>query len=170
MSFCLIPRSRRIPPSEFRCLRRPKGALELEVLSLVATYAGGGRRREQRPKHWGCGKGPTENAAACKELLADLIERGLNLNRALLVVIDGVKALHKAVLETFGARVLIDRHAHKKRNVMDALPERTRASVCSAMNRPTPRATQTRSSPARESCAPFGVRTSRRGGLCVANY
>jgi len=38
------------------------------------------------------------------------------------VVIDGAKALHKAVIETFGARVLIQRcHAHKKRNVTDAL-------------------------------------------------
>ena len=83
----------------------------------------------------GLREGATENAAACKALLADLIERGLDPNRAILVVIDGAKALHKAVSETFGARVLIHRcHAHKKRNVTDALPERTRASVCSAMN------------------------------------
>jgi putative transposase len=83
----------------------------------------------------GLREGATENAAACKALLADLIERGLNPNRALLVVIDGAKALHKAVSETFGARVLIHRcHAHKKRNVGDALPERMRTSVHSAMN------------------------------------
>ena len=83
----------------------------------------------------GLREGATENAAACKALLADLIERGLNPNRAILVVIDGAKALHKAVSETFGARVLIQRcHAHKKRNVTDALPERLRASTCSAMN------------------------------------
>jgi len=72
---------------------------------------------------------------ACKALLADLIERGLDPNRAILVVIDGAKALHKAISETFGARVLIHRcHAHKKRNVADALPERMRASVHTAMN------------------------------------
>jgi putative transposase len=83
----------------------------------------------------GLREGATENAAACKALLADLIERGLNPNRAILVVIDGAKALHKALIETFGARVLIHRcHAHKKRNVTDALPERMRASVRSAMN------------------------------------
>lgn len=83
----------------------------------------------------GLREGATENAAACKALLADLIERGLNPNRALLVVIDGAKALHKAVSETFGARVLIHRcHAHKRRNVADALPERMRASVHTAMN------------------------------------
>jgi transposase-like protein len=64
-----------------------------------------------------------------------LIERGLNPHRAILVVIDGAKALRKAVSETLGARVLIHRcHAHKKRNVSDALPERMRASVCRTMN------------------------------------
>src|SRR5271170_4325352 len=82
----------------------------------------------------GLREGATENAAACKALLADLIERGLDPNRAILVVIDGAKALHKAVSETFGARVLLHRcHAHKKRNVTDALPERMRASVSGAM-------------------------------------
>jgi putative transposase len=57
----------------------------------------------------GLREGATENAAACKALLADLIERGLDPNRAILVVIDGAKALHKAISETFGARVLIHR-------------------------------------------------------------
>jgi transposase-like protein len=52
----------------------------------------------------GLREGTTENAAACKALLADLIERGLNPERSLLVVIDGAKALHKAVVEVFGAR------------------------------------------------------------------
>jgi hypothetical protein len=48
-------------------------------------------------------------------LLADLIERGLATNRALLIVIDGAKALHKAVIEVFGAHALIQRcREHKK--------------------------------------------------------
>ena len=83
---------------------------------------------------WGCAKGATENAAAVKALLADLVERGLD-NRSLLIVIDGAKALHKAVVEVFGRRALIQRcREHKKRNVTDALPERLRAGVRSAMN------------------------------------
>ncbi len=83
----------------------------------------------------GLREGATENAAACKALLEDLIERGLDPNRAILVVIDGAKALRRAVLDTFGERALIQRcQAHKKRNVLDALPERVRASVRSAMN------------------------------------
>jgi len=80
-------------------------------------------------------EGATENAAACKALLADLIERGLPTGRTLLFVIDGAKALRKAVTDTFGARVLIQRcRQHKKRNVTDALPERMRAQVNSAMS------------------------------------
>ncbi len=51
------------------------------------------------------------------------------------MVIDGAKALRKAVLEVFGQRVLIHRClAHKKRNVLESLPQRLRASVHSAMN------------------------------------
>ena len=68
-------------------------------------------------------------------MLADLVERGLDTNRSLLIVIDGAKALHKAVVEVFGVHGLIQRcREHKKRNVTDALPERLRASVRSAMN------------------------------------
>jgi transposase-like protein len=50
-------------------------------------------------------------------------------------VIDGAKALHRAISDVFGERVLIQRCLeHKKRNVTDALPERMRASVRSAMS------------------------------------
>jgi transposase-like protein len=98
---------------------------------------------EHGDKHvLGLREGATENAAAVRALLADLVERGLDTNRSLLIVIDGAKALHKAVVEVFGAHGLIQRcREHKKRNVTDALPERLRAAVRSAMNRPTRRAT-----------------------------
>jgi len=83
----------------------------------------------------GLREGATENAAAVRALLADLTERGLDTSRSLLIVIDGAKALHKAVVEVFGAHGLIQRcREHKKRNVTDALPERLRATVRSAMN------------------------------------
>ena len=48
----------------------------------------------------GLREGATENSAACKALLADLIERGLAAERALLFVLDGAKALRKAVTDT----------------------------------------------------------------------
>ena len=78
------------------------------VLAAVGIESNGHKRV------LGLREGATENAAACKALLADLIERGLDSNRAILVVIDGAKALHKAVIEIFGARVLIHRcHAQE---------------------------------------------------------
>jgi len=83
----------------------------------------------------GLREGATENAVVCKALLADLIERGLPTNRSWLFVIDGAKALRKAVTDTFGSRALIQRcRQHKKRNVTDALPERMRSQVNSAMS------------------------------------
>jgi len=83
----------------------------------------------------GLREGATENPAACKALLADLIERGLAADRTLLFVIDGAKALRKAVTDTFGARALVQRcREHKKRNVTDALPERMCAAIRGAMS------------------------------------
>jgi len=99
------------------------------VLAAIGIDVGGA-------KHvLGLREGATENAAACKALLADLIERGLPTERGLLFVIDGAKALHKAISDIFGERALIQRcREHKKRNVTDALPERLRSSVRSAMS------------------------------------
>jgi putative transposase len=98
------------------------------VLAAVGIDAGG-------EKHvLGLREGATENAASCKALLADLIERGLPTERTLLFVIDGAKALHRALTDIFGERALIQRcREHKKRNVTEALPERMRTSVRGAM-------------------------------------
>ena len=53
----------------------------------------------------------------------------------MLVVIDGSKALRKAVTAVFGKRALIQRcQEHKKRNVLDALPDGKRVSVKRALN------------------------------------
>lgn len=91
---------------------------------------------ERGSKHvLGLREGATENAAAVRALLGELVERGLDSGRSLLVVIDGAKALHKAVVEVFGSQALIQRcREHKKRNVTAALPERLRATVRSAMS------------------------------------
>ena len=66
-------------------------------------------------------EGATENAAAVRALLTDLVGRGLDTNRSLLIVIDGAKALHKAVIEVFSARGLIQR-CREQKNAM--LPTR----------------------------------------------
>ncbi len=74
-------------------------------------------------------EGATENATVVNDLLADIIRRGLpnERDRALLVVIDGSKALAKAARETFGDRAVIQRcQAHKRRNALDYLPDERR--------------------------------------------
>jgi len=82
----------------------------------------------------GVREGATENAAACTALLADLRERGLRTERAILAVIDGSKALAKAVRNVFGASAIVQRcQAHKTRNVLDQLPEEMKPSVRQAL-------------------------------------
>ena len=74
--------------------------------------------------------GSTENAAVCQSLLADLQSRGLRTDRSLLVILDGSKALHKAVTQTWGRAALIHRcHVHKLRNILEHLPEGQRPWV-----------------------------------------
>lgn len=66
--------------------------------------------------------GATENTTVVRALLVDLRERGLDTEAAILVVLDGAKALHKAVKEVFGERALIQRcRVHKLRNVIEHL-------------------------------------------------
>jgi Transposase, Mutator family len=50
----------------------------------------------------GLWEGSTENTAVCRSLNADLQSRELRTDRSLLVILDGSKALHKAVTQTFG--------------------------------------------------------------------
>jgi transposase-like protein len=78
----------------------------------------------------GLWEGSTENATLARTLLADLVDRGLDPEQAILFVIDGGKALHRAIKDVFGARALMHRcHRHKERNVCDLLPERDRPKV-----------------------------------------
>jgi len=74
--------------------------------------------------------GSTENAAVCQSLLADLQSRGLRTDRSLLVILDGSKALHKAVTQMFGSAALMHRcQVHKLRNILEHLPEEQRPWV-----------------------------------------
>lgn len=66
--------------------------------------------------------GDTENTTVVKDLLADLVARGLRFEDGILVVIDGGKALAAGVKRVFGKRALIQRCTlHKRRNVGDYL-------------------------------------------------
>ena len=74
--------------------------------------------------------GATENATVVKGLLEDLVSRGLESERKLLVVIDGAKALRKAVQMVLGDQGLVQRcRVHKQRNVLDHLPEEKQAQA-----------------------------------------
>ncbi len=78
----------------------------------------------------GLWEGSTENATLARTLLSDLVDRGLDSEQAILFVIDGGKALRKAINDVFGEHALVQRcHRHKERNVTDLLPERERDTV-----------------------------------------
>jgi putative transposase len=78
----------------------------------------------------GLWEGATENAAVCRSLLADLVERGLRVDRGILVVMDGAKALRAAVRDVLGTKATVQRcQVHKKRNVLDHLPDEARTWV-----------------------------------------
>jgi putative transposase len=80
--------------------------------------------------------GATENAGLCQSLLANLQSRGLRTDRSLLVLLDGSKALHKAVRQMFGEAALIQRcQVHKTRNVLDHLPDDQRAAAQAILTR-----------------------------------
>src|SRR3954467_13327437 len=82
----------------------------------------------------GLWEGSTENATLARTLLADLVDRGLDAEQAILFVIDGAKALRRAIRDVFGAHALVHRcHRHKERNVCDLLPERDRDQLRARM-------------------------------------
>lgn len=82
----------------------------------------------------GLWEGSTEHSAVAKALLRDLIERGLATDRALLFVVDGSKALRKAIRDVFGGLALVHRcQIHKERNVLEHLPQALRPSVRRAL-------------------------------------
>jgi putative transposase len=74
--------------------------------------------------------GSTENATVATTLLANLVERGLDTAQGVLVVLDGAKALRKAVRGVLGSDTPVQRCVrHKERNVLGHLPERDRPLV-----------------------------------------
>jgi putative transposase len=82
----------------------------------------------------GLWEGSTENATLARTLLADLVDRGLDPEQAILFVIDGGKALRRAIRDVFGEHAFVHRcHRHKERNVCELLPERDRDQVRARM-------------------------------------
>jgi len=74
--------------------------------------------------------GDTENHVVVTDLLADLVARGLRFEHGILAVLDGSKALRKAVTKVFGERALVQRCTlHKRRNVIGYLPVDDRDAI-----------------------------------------
>jgi len=122
-------------------LSGPLGTLDLPVVMIDGIHF---RDRvilvvlgidAQGNKHvLGLREGSTESTRVVRSLLSDLIERGLDADRARLWVIDGGKALRRAIVECFGATALIQRcQEHKRRNVIEHLPEELHVGVGRAM-------------------------------------
>jgi len=124
-----------------KCLGRPLEEIDLRVVMidgigfrdhtiLVAL----GIDSEGNKHILGIREGTTENATVAKALLSDLLRRGLAADRETLFVIDGSKALRKAIRDIFGQMALVHRcQVHKTRNVIDHLPPEYHASVRKAM-------------------------------------
>jgi putative transposase len=80
-------------------------------------------------------EGSTENATLVTDLLVGLRERGLDVTSPVLAVLDGSKALRRAVVDVFDHPVIQRCQLHKIRNVHDRLPQRLREVVASRMRR-----------------------------------
>jgi putative transposase len=80
-------------------------------------------------------EGSTENATLVTDLIVGLRERGLDVTKPILVVLDGSKALRRAVLDVFDRPVIARCQLHKIRNIQDRLPEKMRSVVASRMRR-----------------------------------
>jgi transposase-like protein len=110
---------------------------DLLVLMIDSKFFGGdclaaaiGIDLQGRKHVLGIWHGATENATVVKGLLEDLVARGLESERKMLIVLDGAKALRKAVQMVLGEQGLVQRcRIHKLRNVLDQLPEETKAQA-----------------------------------------
>ena len=72
----------------------------------------------------------SENTAVCRAFLKSLVERGLQFEEGLLVVVDGAKGFHRAAREVFGRAAVIQRcRWHKRENVLQYLPESKRPAL-----------------------------------------
>jgi putative transposase len=118
-------------------MARPLGDMRLAVMMLDGLEIAGrvhvvalGITTEGVKVPLGLWEGSTENATLARTLLADLVERGLDPGQAILFVLDGGKALRRAIKDVFGEHALVHRcHRHKERNVCDLLPDRDRPRV-----------------------------------------
>jgi putative transposase len=80
-------------------------------------------------------EGATENATVVRDLLVGLRDRGLDVTRPILAVIDGAKALRRAVTDVFDHPVIQRCQLHKLRSVTDRLPDALASTVAKRIRR-----------------------------------
>jgi len=120
-----------------KCLSRPLSDLDVWAVMLDGiafeqrrVLVALGIASDGRKHVLGLWEGTTENRGVAKALLRDLIERGLPTDRRMLFVIDGSGALRQALRETWGELAVIQRcQVHKRRNVLEHLPEAMRPRI-----------------------------------------
>jgi putative transposase len=83
----------------------------------------------------GLAEGATENTTVVTDLLVGLRDRGLEVTRPILVVIDGANALRRAVGDVFDHPVVQRCQLHKLRNVTDRLPDAVASTVAKRIRR-----------------------------------
>jgi putative transposase len=84
----------------------------------------------------GVAEGSTENATVVRGLVSGLRDRGLTAEHGILFVLDGGKALRRAVKDVYGDRALVQRcRIHKERNILDHLPSREHTWVRAKLHR-----------------------------------
>lgn len=112
-------------------MERPLGELKLCAIVIDGTPFKGrqmiaaiGVGNDGKKTVLGLREGATENSTVVRELLEDLARRGLDFSPPRLYVLDGAKALSSAVKRHAGEAGVIQRcQVHKRRNVLDQLPE-----------------------------------------------
>jgi transposase-like protein len=118
-------------------MERPLGELRLCAVLIDGTpfkdrlmIAALGIGCDGRKTVLGIREGATENTVVVSSLLSELVERGLDFSMPRLYILDGGKALHAAVRRHAGEAAFIQRcQVHKKRNVVDHLPDEHKADV-----------------------------------------
>ena len=121
----------------------PLDALDLVARLIDGVQVGGhcivvalGIEKTGQKHPLGLWEGSTENTTVCQGWLANLQSRGLRTDRSLLVILDGAKALHTAVTQTFGRAALVQRcQVHTRRNVLEYLPKAQRPWVKAILTR-----------------------------------
>lgn len=114
--------------SEHRFVALMIDAFEVYGRSMVMAL---GITAEMKKVPLGLKEGDSENSEVVKDLLASIVDRGFTTHcEFFLVVLDGSKALKKAVRATFGERALIQRcWIHKLRNLKKYVPDKLHGTL-----------------------------------------